>query len=187
MYDPWSLDLELPLAAKLKCESRRSIWETAEHLKGQVQGISHRFSLSLFLSYSCNLLAPFFPRLPFSLCIYNALRFQTSYMCWFLLVLPRTDGKCWFIIVVSLWKCYSVMQGIPWNSDCTGWCKVAMFLLGQCRPWRLCRAASEPWVMTGLFVAGWRGWLNKVRLLGVWSHLTSETPFQLKVCYKYGM
>jgi len=51
MYDPWSLDLELPFAAELKYASRRSIWETAEHWKGQVQGISHHFSLNLFVSY----------------------------------------------------------------------------------------------------------------------------------------
>lgn len=171
MYDPWSLDLELPFAAKLKHESRRSIWETPEHLKGQVQGISHRFSLNSFLSYRPYLysfwqgsneqfLASFFfSPLPFSLCIYNALRFQTSYICWFLLVLPRTDGKCWFFMVVSLCKCYSVIWEILWNSGCTGWCKIVMLLLRQCRPWRLCKAVSESWVLHARLL--WQGcsWL----------------------------
>lgn len=158
MYDPWSLDLELPFAAKLKHKPRRSIWETDEHLKGQVQGISHRFLLNLFLSYSFYLqqllgwpkwaiLSLIFFYLQLSLCIYNALRFQTSYMCWFLLVLPRTDSKSWFIMVVLLCTCYSVIWKILWNSGCTSWYKIAMFLLRQSRPWRLCRAASESRVL----------------------------------------
>lgn len=52
MCDPWSLDLELPFVAKLKHKSKRSAWDTAEHLKGQVWGISHCILLNLLLSYS---------------------------------------------------------------------------------------------------------------------------------------
>lgn len=52
MCDPWSLGLELPFVAKLKHKSKRSAWETAEHLKGTVWGISHCILLNLLLSYS---------------------------------------------------------------------------------------------------------------------------------------
>lgn len=183
MYDPWSLDLELPFAAKLKHESRRSIWETPEHLKGQVQGISHRFSLNFFLSYRPYLysfwqgsneqfLASFPPApaiftlyiqcLAISDKLHMLVSFGFTQNRWQVLVYYGSVALqmlfCHLGDALKLWLHWLVQ-----NCDVTSQAVQALKTLQGCF-WVLGPACSI--VRTGLFMAGWCEWLNKVR--GCW-------------------
>lgn len=204
MWDPWSLDLELPFVAKLKHKSKRSVWETAEHLKGQVWSISHCVLLNLLLSYS-SYLYQLLGRLKWA--VFSL--FYVFFLCHFhfvhtmpcisdklhVLISPGLSQNRWQVLVyygsITLQMLYyhagsAVRLEFHW-------------LVQNCnvlsRPCRFCRADSVScvlparwlWLEAALFLAGWCRWLDEVRLLGVQGHLTSETPlFSWKVALNTG-
>lgn len=200
MCDPWSLDLELPFVAKLKHKSKRSVWETAEHLNGQVWGISHCILLNLLLSYSFYLYQ-LLGRLKWA--IFSL--FYVFFLCHFhfahtmpcisdelhVLISPGLTQNRWQVLVyygsITLQMLYyhagkAVRSEFHWlvqNCNVPSRTGQALQIL---QGWFLvmCPACSMVMAEPALF-------LDEVELLGVQRHLTSETPFQLKSCFKYGI
>lgn len=203
MWDPWSLDLELPFVAKLKHKSKRSVWETAEHLKGQVWGISHCVLLNLLPSYS-SYLYQLLGRLKWA--VFSL--FYVFFLCYFHFVhtMPCISDKLHVLISPGLtqsrWQVLvyygSIILQVLYYHAGSAVRLEFHWLVQNCnvlsRPCRFCRGDSVSCLLDGYGRSQLSCWLVGAGGSMKWGCWESRDiwpqrppPFQLKSCFKYGM